>query len=357
MDTELGKRLRARLAERGWLGASWPKEFGGLGMRPIFQYALVDELSYWNFPYGSLTTASIAPTIMAFGSEQQKAEYIPKILSGDVEFALGYSEPNAGSDLASLQTRAVRDGDEWVINGQKVWNSGAHKATHEWLAVRTDPQAPKHRGISVLIVPLTARGITIRPLWAMGYNGGWDRTNETFFDNVRVPANALVGEENRGWYIIQNALDLERVAIGPNGPLRREFDLLVAQLAKVRTPGGGSALADPVVQCEIGQLQTEIRAAGAISLRNAMLIEQGMIPTKEASMVKVYASELRCRIASTGMNLLRRFGLLQLGNDDAPEDGYFEAHFRASPVARFGGGTNEIQRRIIATRGLGLPRG
>ena len=355
--TELGDRMYRLVGDRGWLGASWPKEYGGLGLSPLYQFVLVDELSYWHMPFGSLTTGSVAPTLMAFGTEQQKAEYLPKILTGEVDFALGYSEPNAGTDLANLQTRAVRDGDEWVINGQKVWNSGGHFATHEWLAVRTDTEAPKHRGISLLLVPLTSPGITVRPLWALGYNGGWDRTNEVFFDNVRVPTSALVGEENRGWYIIQNALDLERVSTGPNGALRRELDILIEQLGKIQAPGGGSPLDDPLVQREIGQLRTEIRACGTIALRNAQMIEQGLVPTKEGSMVKIFNSELHQKIASVGMNLLRRYGLLQLDQPDAPEDGYFEAHYRAAPIGRFGAGTNEIQRRIIATRGLGLPRG
>ena len=216
--------FRRKIGERGWFGLNWPAEYGGLGLTAMHQHLLMSEFEYWGVPGPDLTVTSVAPMIMRHGTEQNKKEFLPGIARGEIVCAVGYSEPNAGTDLASLRTRAVRDGDEWVITGTKIWNSGAQRSTHEWLCVRTDPDAPRHRGISVIMVPIDQPGIEIHPLYAWsGY-----RTNETFFRDVRVPAANLIGEVNMGWTYITGALDLERGALTNAGDLRRALDDLIA---------------------------------------------------------------------------------------------------------------------------------
>jgi len=344
------EQFRKELNQRGYLRMCWPEKYGGQGKNPFFQFILIEELDYAGMPYGSLSVTSIAPSIMAFGTEEQRQTYLPAIWSGEASFAIGYSEPNAGTDLASLETRAVRDGDEWVINGQKMWTSQAHVATHVWLAARTDPSAPKHRGVSVLIVPMDTPGISVRPL--IGMSGL--RTNETFYDNVRVPASALVGEENRGWYIVAHALDHERVGIAPNSGLARGFDFLMDYL-RVQRP---DLLEKPAVRLRLAEMKVELHMQRALATENAWIIASGRTPTKEASMTKIWSSELRYRMNSMAMDLLGRSGALSRESGDlTPAEGRLESTYRGSPVLRFGGGTNEVQRNIIAQRGLGLPRG
>ncbi|MGH2589093.1 MAG: acyl-CoA dehydrogenase family protein, partial [Dehalococcoidia bacterium] len=277
-------------------------------------------------------------------------KYLPGIWSGEIVLALGYSEPNAGTDLAALETRAVRDGDDYVINGQKMWTSGAHNSTHVWLAARTDPSAPKHRGISMFIVPLNSTGISVRPLWGMS----GIRTNETFYEDVRVPAEALIGEENRGWYTAANALDHERVTLAPFSPFARWFDRVIEHL-KTERP---ELLADQRVRLRLAEIKVDLHIQRALRSVNAAIVARGDTPTMEASMAKVWSSELRYRVNSMAMDLLGRSGALSRESGDvAPLEGEIERTYRGSPVLRFGGGTNEVQRNIIATRGLGLPRG
>lgn len=343
------RRFRDALSERGWMRMCWPVEQGGEDRDLLYQFIFVEEMEYWGMPYGNLTYTSIAPALQAFGSEGQKQRYLPGILRGDLTFALGYSEPNAGSDLASLRTRAVRVGDEWIVNGQKVWTSLADVATHIWLAARTDPDARKHQGISVFILPTTAPGLTIRPLHAM-YGG---HTNETFYDDVRVPHADLVGGVNRGWPIIMHALNHERVGLAATGSLARLFDQLVAWLAE-HQPG---RLSDPTVRRTLAGLQLELLEQRALAVRNAWILSRGGTPIAEASMAKVAATELRARIANTAMDLLGRYGGLSRESGDlAPVEGRMEWSFRIAPIFRFGGGTNEIMRDIVAAAGLGLPR-
>jgi len=343
------RRFRDALAEKGWMRMCWPTSQGGEGRNPLYQFIFVEEMEYWGMPYGNLTYTSVAPSIHHFGNEEQKARYLPGILKGDLCFALGYSEPNAGTDLASLRTRAVRVGGEWVINGQKIWTSLADVASHIWLAARTDPDLPKHQGISVFVVPTTAPGLTIRPLHAM-YGG---HTNETFYDDVRVPHADLVGGVNQGWPIIMHALNHERVGLAATGSLARLFDQLLAHLAHERP----EKLRDPVVRRRLAELQLALLEQRALAVRNAWIISTGGTPIAEASMAKVAATELRTQIANTAMDLLGRYGALSKENGAlAPAEGRMEWAFRISPIFRFGGGTNEIMRDIIAAAGLGLPR-
>ncbi len=348
----LEKQFWSKMAGRGWLSTNWPKEYGGLEKSAIEQLILLRELTSAGAPPLTLTITSIAPTIMRFGSEENKAAWIPRIAAGDVEFALGYSEPDAGSDLASLQTKAVLDGDEWVINGQKIWNSHAHLCTHEWLAVRTDPDAPKHKGISVIVVPIDSPGIEYQPLWTWGDF----RTNQIFFDNVRVPKENLIGEVNRGWYYIASALDLERVAIGA---FAAELERMLGEFiehAKATVVDGEIIANKPEVRRAVAESVRDLEIEYLFSMRTASMIDAGLVPNKEASMLKFYGSELMTRLTGTAMRLQGLFGQLDKHDPLSPIGGIMERTYRKAPPLRFGGGANEIQRNIVAQRGLGLPR-
>ena len=344
------ERFRAALDEAGFSTMAWPAEYGGQGKGAFYLFILKEELEYWGMPYDALSVLSVGTTVMRFGSDRQKREWLPRIQTGEMTFAIGYTEPNAGTDLASLQTRAVRDGDEWVINGQKIYTSAAHHASHLFMAARTDVEAPKHRGISVFVFPMDTPGITVRPLWTFG--GG--RTNETFYEDVRIPADSLVGEENRGWYTIMNALDLERVTIGPCAPIQRVLDQMVEYAREERR----GLRDDPVARTKLAEMKLDAEIARALATTNAAIIDSGQTPTMEASMAKVWSSDTKERVTSLAMDLLGQEGMLQAGSGDAaPIGGEIEERWRGTPATRFGGGTNDIQRQIIATRGLGLPRG
>jgi len=285
--------------------------------------------------------------IMRHGTEQNKREFLPPIARGELICAVGYSEPEAGTDLASLRTQAVRDGDEWVITGSKIWNSVANRATHEWLCVRTDPDAPRHRGISVIMVPTDLPGIQIRPLYAWsGY-----RTNEAFFDEVRVPVGNVIGELNRGWTYITGALDLERGALTNAGDLRRALD----ELTELAGRDGSTLLQTPGLRRRLAQAEADVEAAELMGYQAASLLESGVIPTVEVSVEKIFTSELRQRIADLAIDVLGPDGLLAYRGPGAPMDGKFERLYRISPLMRFGGGTNEVLRDVIAQRGHGMP--
>jgi alkylation response protein AidB-like acyl-CoA dehydrogenase len=293
----------------------------------------------------------VAPTILREGTDAQKATWLPQILRGDIEFAVAYSEPNAGTDLAALSTRAELVGDEWVINGQKIWNTGAHTATHNWVAVRTEPEARKHQGISMIIVPMNTPGIEVQGIWTMSNI----RTNAVFFDDVRVPRDHLIGERGMGFYYAMMALDFERIQIGCVGMLAR----LLEELKDVvrRTTRDGRVLgAIPWVRRAIADLEMRVEVGRQIGLLNAWLIDQGIVPTKEGSMSKVYVSELNAHFASVGLDILGLAGQLGPNDETAPLHGRLQWLYTIAPMQRFGGGTNEIQRIIIAQRGLGLPR-
>jgi alkylation response protein AidB-like acyl-CoA dehydrogenase len=344
--------LLAAMAERGWFKRSLSRELGGDGESAWYQFVLNFELRRAGiFAYAGGGLALFAPAIMRFGTEEQQQHFIPKLASGEITLALGYSEPGAGSDLAALKTRAVRDGDEYVINGQKIWTSDARNRTHVWLAVRTDQQAPKHRGISVFIVPLDSPGITIRPIWTMS----GVRTNEVFYEDVRVPRSALIGEENRGWYIVANALDNERVLVGVGDHM--ELIAVYDRLRETLANEYPERMADPVVRRRLAELAMQIGAHRALLLTNACIVGRGEMPTMAASMVKVFGTELRQRLADSAMDLVGRRALLRREAAGlAPAKGRFEEAYLYSPVMRFAGGSKEIQRYIIAQRGLGLPR-
>jgi 3-oxocholest-4-en-26-oyl-CoA dehydrogenase alpha subunit len=343
--------FRERFGARGWFGVGWPKEYGGLGMTPIYQHILTSELEYFRAPRPGIEVTSIAPMIMRHGTEQNRAEFLPPLARGELTTALGYSEPNAGTDLASLRTAAVEDQGEWVINGQKIWNSGAHRSTHQWLCVRTDPDAPKHRGISVIIVPTDTPGIEVRPL--IGWHG--QRTNETFFTDVRVPKSNLIGEVNKGWQYITGALALERAVINTAGELRRSVDDVI-ETARMPLPDGRRPIDSPDIRRKIAQIDADVEVAVLMGLEASCLLADGQIPTVSVTAGKVFASELRQRIADVGTQMLGLYGVLVDGDRHAPLDGEFERLYRAAPLLRFGGGANEVLRDAIAQQGYAMPR-
>jgi alkylation response protein AidB-like acyl-CoA dehydrogenase len=319
---------------------------------PIRHLLLTYEFLYAGVPPIDLTSTMLAPAIIRYGTNANKAAWLPGIRSGDIRFALGYSEPEAGTDLASLRTRAELDGDEWVITGQKSWNSHAHIATHEWLAVRTDPSTPGHRGISLIIVPLDAPGVEVTPVWTWGDK----RTNDVFFTDVRVPQENLIGEINRGWHYIVGALDNERAVLASTAGLRRLLDDLVAACKETRVDG--RAVAErPAVAAQLAELEMEMEIATLLGVEVASSMEAGTVATVPATIQKVMTTELRTKISDLGMSMFGLSGGLGDGDPLAPIQGQLEWTYRQAPLWRFGGGTNEVMRDIIAQRGCGLPRG
>ena len=336
-----------KLGGRGWLCPSWPREYGGLGLSPIYRFILHEELDYSGaIPEALVIGAGIAgPTIMLYGTEEQKQEYLPGIARGEIEFALGYTEPEAGSDLANLQIRAEETDDHYIINGQKLYNTRCHYAQYHWLGARTDPHVPKHRGISLFIVDLSSPGITIRPLWTLS----GVRTNEVFYDNVLVPKGNLVGEKDRGFYYMMTALEFERVL--SVGGLRRVFEEVVSYVKE--RPALND---DTLIRQQIAEIETEIEVAKLFVYRLAWLQTRRIVANYEAAALKLFASELWQRLANSAMEILGLHGQLQRNSKWAPLNGRMERLSRESIFYTFAGGTSEVMRNIIATRGLGLPR-
>lgn len=338
-----------RLGKDGWLGLTWPTEYGGQGRSSLQHWLAMDELAYRQLPSMLLGVSIVAHTLMHVGSEQQKHDFLPGILAGDLEFCLGYTEPGSGTDLASLQTRAVRDGAEYVINGQKIYTTGAQYATHVWLAARTGAPDSRHKGITVFMVPIDTPGITIRPLiTAADY-----RTNEVFYDDVRVPVANRVGEENEGWSVLRLALRFERTpqANRAVSELGEVLDWATAPDHRGEVPAD-----DPVVRQELAALAVDAEIVRLFAFRIADLVARGEPVTAEPSESKVYSTELYQRLASRALALMGPAGQLGVGEPGAPGEGKLELAFRESPVFQFAAGTNEVQRDIIAQQGLGLPR-
>ena len=340
------ERWREALSGRGWLAPHWPKAYGGAGMSVAEQFIFNEEMAEARAPgVGSYHGLSlIGPVLILHGTDEQKKEHLPRITSGETIWCQGYSEPGAGSDLASLQCRAVRDGDEYVINGQKIWTSGAHYADWIFVLVRTDPDAPKHRGISMLLVDMKTPGISVRPIPNMA---GLQGLNEVFFEDVRVPATNRVGEENRGWYIGATLLDFERSGIGQAIGAHHTVMELV-QLAKEQgvSETMRAELADRLIEADVSRF---------LSYRIISMQKRGLIPNYEASVNKMYYSELQQRIARTGIKLTGAYGMLR-DEVRTPLRARFSREYMTSIPATIAAGSSEIQRSVIATRGLGLPR-
>ncbi len=344
----LSRTYYKALQDKGWMRMCWPKEMGGDGRDPLYQFIFVETMEYWRMPYGNLTFTSVAPSIAQYGNDHQKESYLPGIWNGELTFAIGYSEPNAGTDLASLRTKGEKVDGGWKVNGQKIWTSLAAHSTHIWLATRTDPDAKKHAGISVLIVKTDSPGVTIRPLQTMSGL----KTYETFYDDVFVPDEDVLPPLHGGWGIIMHALNHERVGLSPTSNLARNYDVLVDHL-KANAP---ERLADPVVRNRLAELRMELQRHRALAIRNAVTIASGEIKPGEASMAKISGSELRYRISTLAMDILGRRGGLARDDEHSIEGALIQNNYLSSPILRFGGGTNEVQRSIIAARHLGMTR-
>jgi alkylation response protein AidB-like acyl-CoA dehydrogenase len=340
-----------QLGADGMLGVGWPTEYGGMGHGPVEQYLFFEEICRTGIPIPVVAVQTVAPAIMRVGTDAQKERYLPGILRGELDVAIAYSEPEAGSDLASLRTRAVRDGDEWVIDGQKVYTSGAHMADYLWLAARTDPDAPKHKGISVFIVDAKTPGITITPMTVMGGL----RTNTTFYDQVRVPADALVGELNEGWSYITTQLNYERLALATASPVERTLEETIAW-ANEHTRDGRRVSSEPWVRDALAQIAVELDVLQLLNLQTASMLATGTVPYHEASMNKIFGTELHQRAFGTCLRVLGRHGGLVKG-PGVHDGGLLSRWFMQDVLLTFGGGANEVHRNIVAMVGLGMPRG
>ena len=352
----IARQFERKLAEKGWLAPAYPSQYGGIDATHMEQAILSEEKAYaWAPTTGSdiMTVGWVGPTILIYGTEEQKRMYLKGIGEGELIFCLGYSEPGAGSDLAAVQTRAIEDGDDYVINGQKTFTSLAHRADYCWLAARTDPDAPKHKGISMFVVDMKTPGITVRPLINMM---GFHHFNEVFFDDVRVPKENMVGEKNRGWYTLATALNFERSGVYLPAGNRRLIENLIKYARE--TPWGGGVLADnPVVRHKLAEIAVENEVSRMLCYRVVWMQSQGLIPASEASMSYLFAAELTRRLANTGMEIMGLYGQLDKHSKWAPLKGAIKSLYLGSLPLGIGAGTNEIQRNLIATMGLGLPRG
>ena len=352
---EFMKVWRKSLASRGWIAPHWPKEYGGAGMSPGEQFIFNEEMARHRAPAeGGMGVQMIGPTLILYGTDEQKKEHLPGITSGEVTWCQGYSEPGAGSDLASLQTRAIRDGDDYVVNGQKIWSSGAHRANWMFFLARTDPDAPKHRGISMLLMPMSSPGITVQPLIDLA---GEHIFNQEYFDNVRVPARNRVGEENRGWYVGATLLDFERSNIGASINLRNTVDDITRFAIEASRARNGTARITDSIRNELADRAAEAEVAKLFSYRIISLQKRGQVPNHEASVNKMFRSETDQRIAATGMKLIGMYGNAYKDPRFSPFKSRMPAMYLRSVASTIAAGTSEVQRNVIATRGLGLPRG
>ena len=346
---EYRKALR-QMGSDGLLGVGWPTEYGGQGRSLIEQYIFADEVQRTGFPLPFLTLNTVGPTIQRFGTEEQKQAFLPRILAGDIHFAIGYSEPGAGTDLASLQTSAVRVGDEWIINGQKMWTSLADYADYVWLAARTDPDTKKHKGISVFLVPVTAEGFKISPIMTVG----GVRTNATFYDGVRVPLDALIGGENNGWSLITGQLNHERVSLMNVGPIQRLLQE-VTRWARETKHGSGVVADQPWVQANLAKVYTRLAVLRLMNWKQAWASTQGQLHPADSSCIKVFGSEFYIEGYRLLMEVLGSSATLLDDSRGAVLRGRVDRSYRNALILTFGGGTNEVQRDIIAMAGLGLP--
>jgi alkylation response protein AidB-like acyl-CoA dehydrogenase len=343
-----------KLGRDGWIGLGWPKAFGGQQRSAIDQYIFTEEVQRAGFPYPFLTTESVGPTIARFASEEMKADIIPRILAGEVNICIGYSEPGAGTDLASLKTRAERDGDEYVINGQKIFTSLAESADYVWLAARTDnhPDTPKHKGISMFLIPFDTPGISFTPIYTLG----GVRTNTTYYENVRIPASMRVGEENTGWKMITSQLNRERLALVTHGALCKLFTSVCQWCRDTHLPNGERVIDQAWVQSRLAQVQVQAEALKLLCYKQAWAIDQDNLNMADASAAKVYGSEMFIEAYRALMEVIGEGSLLSRASQKAVLDGHLEQMYRVASVLTFGGGTNEIQRDIISAAGLMIPR-
>jgi alkylation response protein AidB-like acyl-CoA dehydrogenase len=347
----LYKDLVARMGADGWLGIGWPKEYGGQARSMMDQLIFSDEASIAGAPIPVLTINTVGPTLMQYGTEEQKQEFLPKVLQGQLHFSIGYSEPDAGTDLARLRTRAVRDGDEYVINGQKMWTSLIQYADYVWLACRTDPDAPRHKGLSVIMVPTTAEGFRWTPVPTVGGT----TTSATFYEDVRVPVANLVGPENEGWKLITNQLNRERVALLSAATILRSLAEVRKWAQETKLPDGRRVIDQEWVQTNLAEVHAKVEFLKLINWKIAWGVDKGLSPA-DASATKVFGSEFYIEAYRLLMECFGAEAYVKANSPGAKLKGRIERSYQGTLILTFGGGTNEIQRDIIAMVGLGMPR-
>jgi alkylation response protein AidB-like acyl-CoA dehydrogenase len=352
VDTPARRAFMRKLGERGWLGMTWPKKYGGSEGEGVYEYLLNERLAGVGAPQIGKGVGIIGKTIIRHGSEKLKQEFLPKILNNDVEFAIGYSEPQAGSDAAAMALKATRDGEGWRLNGQKIFTTSAHFADWYWFGARTDPDARKHEGITLFLLRMDDPGLTIQAMPTIGD----ERTNQVFFDNVWVSDDYVVGELNKGFKYISEALDLERFTMFTFSPIQQRVELLCEYVA-TEERDGKPLREDPIVRQKIAQLVTQTEVARVLGLQFvAKSMKGGAPPTCEASMYKLYATELSKRLADTSLDIAGAGGQLRVHTEEAPMKGRAELTYRYTVVDTIGGGSSEIQKNILARRKLGLPK-
>ena len=345
------KDVIRQIGHDGWLGIGWPEEYGGQDRSMMDQLIFTDEAAIAGVPIPYLTLNTVGPTIMRFGTDEQKAEILPKILKGEMHFSIGYSEPGSGTDLASLQTKARLEGDEWVINGQKMWTSLIQYADYIWLACRTDPDLPRHKGLSMILVPADSDGFSYTPVHTVAGVG----TSATYYEDVRVPRENLVGELNGGWALMTNQLNHERVALTSSAPVTHSIKLVTEWAQSTRNPDGSRVIDSEWVQVLLGRAHAR---ADMLKLLNWQLASatQDLSPA-DASATKVYGSEMATEVYRSLMEIVGPKAMVAADSPGTVLRGRLERFYRSSLVMTFGGGTNEIQRDIIAAAGLRLPLG
>ena len=350
----LWREALRQMGRDGWIGVGWPESWGGRGLTPLEQFIFVEEVMRAGYPFPFLTTESVGPILAEHGNDWIRAELVPKILQGELLIAIGYSEPGAGTDLASLKTSAVRDGDDWVINGQKMWTSLAHFCDYTWLAVRTDPDAPKkHKGISMFLVPNSDPGWSCTPVHTLG----GVRTNATYYDNIRVSADHLVGDLNGGWKLITGQLNRERLSLINFGPISQLFNQVTRWARETELPAGGRVVDQPWVQQNLGRCRALIECMKLIVYKQSWAMTVGALEMADASAAKVYGSEGFIEIYRMLGEVVGQAGLLRSGSGQgSAEAGKIERLYRTASIITFGGGANEIQRDIISAAGLWMPR-
>lgn len=345
------KEIVRDLGSAGWLAIGWPREYGGQDRPMLDQLVFTDEAAAAGVPVPFLTVNTVGPTIMRYGTEEQKAFYLPKIAAGELHFAIGYSEPGAGTDLASLRTRAVRDGDDYVINGQKMWTSLIEYADYVWLAARTDPDARKHKGLSMLIVPTSAPGFS----WTKVHTVAGPGTSATYYDDVRVPVTSRVAGENEGWPLITNQLNHERVALTSAAPIQTSLREVRSWAQTTKLPDGSRVVDQPWVRLHLARIHTHAEYLKLRNWRIAWAAASGDLGPAEASATKVFGTEFATEAYRLMMEILGAGAVVREGSPGARLRGRIERLHRSSLILTFGGGTNEIQRDMIAATALGLP--
>ncbi len=352
MGGEKCREAVAQMGSDGWLGVGWPKEWGGRGFGPLEQFVFYDEAQRAGAPVPFLTINTVGPALMQFASEEVKRDILPRILQGKCFFSIGYSEPQAGTDLAALKTRAVRDGDDWIINGQKIYTSLSDHADYVWLACRTDPDAPKHKGISIILVPATDPGFSYTPIRTIGDVS----TYATYYQDVRVPVTNTVGEIHGGWQVITTQLNYERISLASPASLERNYLDVRRWAQETKLPDGRRVVDQEWVRTHLATVHARLEALRLLNWKNIWQDSVGKVNIADSSGVKVYGTTSYCECYALLLEVLGSAGILRRTSPGAVLAGRLERAYRGTLILTFGGGTNEIQRDLIAIFGLGMPR-